>query len=246
MVTDLQEQIDKMTPDEYRQWRVSLIKEYEELGIIDYGLYDVLIALNKRGFSTCSSCAGHTRGERGSISFARYQEIKGRNLEDLLWILQRYGLKDIELKTKGKYTLAVSFVAIEGSQYRRYTDDMPLSEDTDYRDSVPPRPESCPTCGKSDFWLQGEMYDIDDTLEWMCKNCQPLSFDNNNRAFVTPEIAKRRADLPKLKVWEVEDTKAGKTFLVGAKNEFNIYLYLGCVPGDDDWDYFRFNIKRVK
>lgn len=222
-------------------FRIDGLKEQMGLGCLDPELYEVLLALTKRGFYTCSSCAGHCEGARGGISFAMGQKIKGRNREDLLWILQKYGLKDIELETKGKYTTGVSFAAIPGSQYGNDLYDKHW-EDFDFSFSVPPRPDKCPTCGSPDLWIQGEPYDDTDTLEWMCKACQPLPF-NSDRALLSPEIAKRREALPTLKLWEVEDQKTGKAFLIRAKKEKNIYKRLGMSQDDV---YFKFFIKRVK
>ncbi len=220
-------------------FRIDGIKEQMELGCLDPELYDVLLALTRRGFYTCSSCAGHRKGACGGISFCR-QEIKGRDMEDLLWILQRYGLKDIELKTEGRYTTGVSFAAIEGSQYDRLIDNSDRGpedwDDVDYCHSIPPRPEKCPACGESVLWLQGEPYNIEDTMEWMCKQCQPKPF-NAGMACMTPEIAKRRKELPKLKLWEVEDEGKKMPFRIRAENESSIYEQLGKDPyeNDDDW-----------
>lgn len=224
-------------PYEEVKWRLGVLKEQLENGCLDPELYDILVALNNNGYFTASSCAGHTRGStsRGSISFAGPRIFKGWQEEILLWLLQSHELKDIKLEVgKNGYTTA-RFASI-GSQYGNNLYDNPSEED-DYYSHVPPRPEKCETCGKSDFWLQGDPYDYKDTLEWMCKQCQPLLF-NSDRACLTPEIAKRREELPKLKLWEVEDWETGKTFPMRAKNEHNIYKRLAAPA-----DVF---IKRVK
>lgn len=222
------------------EWRLAGLKEQIELNCLDPELYDVLVALTNRGFFTYSSCAGHCRGERGDISLCSH-EIKDRNEEDLLWILQRFGLKDIEVHKNGKNTTGVSFAAIEGSQYRALNDMWPPWEDADYGHDVPPKPEKCPSCGKSDFWLQGEMYDIGDTLEWMCKNCQPLSFERNDMKFQTPEIKKRRAELPKMKLFEVAHEGKKFPYRIRAENEMEACYQLGYEPfgyDNNDRPYF--------
>lgn len=226
------------TYEEAVKARVDRVKEEMETGRLDPELYDILIDLNKKGYFTASSCAGHSRGDgaRGSIAFATREMYKAEyhiKAEGILYLLQSYSLNDIQLskfrrRSGGPGTVA-TFEPI-GSQYGNGLYDTDW-QDSDYCFDVPPRPDKCPNCGSSDLWIHGELYDIEDTLEWMCKHCQPLPF-NSDRACLTPEISKRREELPKLKLWEVEDQGTGKTFQVRAKNQHNIYKRLGVSPYD--------------
>lgn len=217
------------------------VKEAMEADCLDPELYDILIDLNTGGYFTFDSCAGHNRGDgaRGNIWFAG-PALRKRSgeVESLLWLLAKHGLEDVRLEVKSGHTVA-TFAAI-GSQYWSLRDNHP--EDFDFADDVPPRPEKCETCGESDFWLQGDPYDYTDTLEWMCKHCQPKPF-NSDAACLTSEIVKRREELPKLKLWEVEDQEIRKTFQMRAKNQYNIYKRLGVSPYDNDCEVF---IRRVK
>lgn len=215
--------------------RLEILKREQDLGCLDFGLYDVLVSLHKRGFITNYSCAGHCKGKRGDIGFWK-REIEGRNREDLITILMRHGLKDIDIETKGKDTTGVSFAAIEGSQYRGGMNDMwPPWEDADYAGYIPPKPEKCETCGGIELWIQGEYYVTDSTIEWMCKKCQPLSFENNDRTFQTPEIMLKRATLPVLKLWKVEiDGKF--PFQLRAAIADDIYDELGIAWPSDEYD----------
>ena len=227
------------TFEEQLKWRLDGLKEQMDLNCLDPELYDVLVALTNRGFFTYSSCSGHWRGDRGCISLCAH-EIKDRNEEDLLWILQRFGLKDIEVHKNGKNTTGVSFAAIEGSQYGNGLYDM-YPPDADYGFDVPPKPGECSDCGKSDFWLQGELYDIGDTLEWMCKHCQPLSFEKNDRGFQTPEIILKRATLPESKLFKVEHDGNKFPYQIRAENEMEALYQMGYEPfkpNDDSQPFF--------
>lgn len=228
--------------------RVNRIKEEMEADRLDPELYNILIDLNSKGYPTCSNCAGHTRGDgaQGSISFATCKMSKAEYhivAEGILYLLQSYGLKDIQLskfkRNSNGPKIEATFAPV-GNQYGLLYDTH--WEDFDFSFHVPPRPDKCPTCGDSDLWLHGDPYDDEDTLEWMCKACQPLPF-NSDRAFLTPEIAKRREELPALKLWEVEDQETSKAFPIRAKNEHNIYRRLGMSQDDV---FLKFFIKRVK
>ena len=232
------------TYEEAVKRRLDLVKEALASGCLDPELYDVLVELNSAGFFTWQSCAGHTRGNgsHGSITFASpaYKKHSGE-VESILWVLSKHGLEGIRL-TPGKNNTTATFAPI-GSQYTPH--DRLLFKDPFDRDEagqIPPIPDKCPSCDGADFWLNGEFYEVEDTMEWMCKKCQPKPFKKGSY-YQTYKIRKRRKELPKLKLWEVEDQETGKTFLVRAKNEKNVYKRLGMSPYDDDCIVF---IKRVK
>jgi hypothetical protein len=64
--------------EEELERRLANLKEQQDLCCLDYGLYDVLVALTNRGFFTNWSCAGHQMKKRGDIGICAH-EIKGRN-----------------------------------------------------------------------------------------------------------------------------------------------------------------------
>ena len=227
------------TFEEELKWRLDNL-EYQKTRGLDTGLYDVLVSMHNRGIFTYFSCAGHRQGARGYIRICSH-EIKGKNREDLLLILMRHGLKDIEIITNDKDTTGVEFAAIEGSQYR-CDDVFPILEDADYIDYIPTKPDKCETCGGAKVWIQGIYYVTDSTVEWMCQNCQPLSFETNNREIETPEIKKRRSELPVLKLWEVKKDEVSFPFQILAATAADIYDELGLDEFDDD-NYL--NIKRL-
>ncbi len=219
--------------------RLNGLKEELESGCLDPELYDVLIELNSTGYFTWQSCAGHTRrdGSHGYIAFASppYKKHSGE-VESLLWVLAKHGLEGLRLRINDGHHTVATFAPI-GNQYTP-GDRLLVKDpyDCDEAGQIPPLPDKCPTCGGSDFWLNGEFYNDKDTMEWMCKQCQPKPF-NAGMACMTPEIAKRRKELPKLKLWEVEDEGKKMPFRIRAENESSIYEQLGKDPyeNDDDW-----------
>lgn len=221
-----------------REYVLDRLKEEEELLCLDEGLYDILVDLNSLGYYTWSSCSGHIKKpSRGHISFCNHQVP---NKDTLLWLLKAHGFEDIKLDItgdKGDEYVEATFKAM-GNQYGNRLYDLPV-EDSDTFLHTPPKPDKCLTCGKSDFWLQGETYVDDDTLEWMCKHCQPLRL-NGNRKFRTPEIKKRRKELLKSKLWEVSEDSNKWPYRIHGKNEKELLERLGYDPYDygGDRPYF--------
>lgn len=218
---------------------IKRLEEEEAASCLDVGLYEILLDLTKRGYPTDSSCAGHRRGKgagRGLISFVSSELTPGEK-DNLLWLLPRYGLKDVKVALTGNATFAPM-----GSQYNRLFDTRP--QDFDICFDVPlKRPAECPTCGGSDFWLHGEFYDDEETLNWLCKTCQPLPF-NQPTDCQTPAIMKRLKELPALKVWDISEFipnnngKKGKgewkvTKRVEAKTRQAVFGKLGKSREDD-------------
>lgn len=99
MTTLTEDKVEKMTEEEYRAWRVALIEENANLGVLDMELYDILITLNSKGYYTCQSCAGHRLDGEGFIEFATCDMSKMEYhcfVEGAYYLLQQAGLKDIQ------------------------------------------------------------------------------------------------------------------------------------------------------
>lgn len=102
---------DKMTEQEYTEWRIAVIDEQVRLKCLDMELYDILIMLNSKGYYTSQSCAGHSPEYRGWIEFATSKMSKTEYhgfAEGIYYLLQELGLKDIHVsryngKEQGKF-----------------------------------------------------------------------------------------------------------------------------------------------
>lgn len=216
------------TYEEQVQFHIKGIEELEALKCLDEGLFEILLDLNKREFMTCSSCSGHMKGNgaRGSIHLIG-PVLKPGSKDNLLWLLQRYGLKEIKLEDS-KGNTSITFKAM-GSPYHRLLDECPQDSDSCF-DAPLERPGQCATCGKSDFWLHGETYNDKKTLNWLCKHCQPRPPDTDADC-LTPAIIKKLKELPKLKVWEiytfVNGGKKKVIKMVQARNQYEITHRLG-------------------
>lgn len=225
------------------------LKENYKSGNLDPELYPVLVELNSAGFITHQSCAGHSRdnGECGCIEFRGEYKKHSAGIEGIMWILAKHGLEGIRFYPG--LGAEATFGAI-GSQYG--PGDLMTAIDPSEGDEagqIPPIPDKCPTCGKADFWLHGGVYEFDQTLEWMCKNCQPKPF-NQNSQYITPAIRKRRLELPKVKLWEIErignDELHGtnKPYRMRAENENALFKKMGFDPYDDGDNFY--DIKRIE
>ena len=88
-----------ITREEAIKFFVRLLEDQKEL--IDPEIWDILVDLNRRGFITYISCAGHrsiaepNRLNYGYIGFFRLNVYEK---EGLIWVLQTHGLKDIKVK----------------------------------------------------------------------------------------------------------------------------------------------------
>lgn len=99
-VSPLEKNVENMTEEQYTAWRISLIDENVRLKCLDMELYDILIALNKKGCYTFGSCAGHRLKGRGFIEFASCDMSRKDYhsfVEGIYYLLQELGLRDIQL-----------------------------------------------------------------------------------------------------------------------------------------------------
>ena len=87
------------TREEAKKFLIKQLEEEKEL--IDPEIWDILVDLNRRGFITYQSCAGHrsiaepNRLNYGYIGFLR---LDAYEKEGLIWVLQSYGLKGIKVE----------------------------------------------------------------------------------------------------------------------------------------------------
>lgn len=186
MTSDIGSRVESMSEEEYREWRVSLVEEQMRLKCLDPQLYDILIMLNNKEYYTCDSCAGHSAGSRGSITFISHEMSRTEYhcfVEGIYYLLQQAGLKDIQItkfnRDRGNCPkIEATFEAI-GSQYRPFDYILSgcpqdqLADEFDFGHRLPLRPERCEKCGKSDFWIQGDVYGRRDRIHWRCMYCQP-------------------------------------------------------------------------
>jgi hypothetical protein len=74
------------------------MQKYNIIYDIDPQIREFVIALNKKGYRTEGSCAGHKRGERGFVTIkGNFEKLNRDNQIKIVNLAKNYGLKNLRL-----------------------------------------------------------------------------------------------------------------------------------------------------